>query len=208
MDDISWCMFLHFTCTWLNFIPHCSIFQNNDLCWFILCHFVTCSSHELDLNRVVLRLLTRAIKYAVQKEDSLLQDQSEIGDTSTDLSSETFSRICQLGGQVYPASINWNVLEHHLVSAHNELVSVNGVSQQHSFTYSMHSEVSVLYSLSAAKIHLGMALCLVLCPPPVDPVALDNAHYHCINQLVSSPLLLMTGVVRNKCVTCISLPSP
>ena len=173
-------------------------FQNNDLCWFILCHFVTCSSLELDLNRVVLRLLTRAIKYAVQKEDSLLQDQCEIGDASTDLSSETFSRICQLGGQVYPASINWNVLEHHLVSAHNELVSVSGVSQQYNFTYSMHSEVSVLYSLSATKIHLGMALCLVLCPPPVDPVALDNAHYHCINQLVSSPLLLMTGVVQQQ----------
>ena len=165
------------------------MFQNYDLCWFILCRFVTCSSHELDVNQVVLRLLTRAVKYAVQKEDSLLHAQSEIGDASTDPSSETISAVCNFGGQVYPASINWNVLKDHLVSAHKELVSVNKVSQQHNFTYSMHSELSALYSLSYAKIHLGVALCLVLCPPPVDPVALDNAHYQCINQLVSSPLL-------------------
>ena len=166
-----------------------NLVQNYNLCWFILCQFVICSSHELDLNKVVLRLLTRAVKYAVQKEDLLLHEQSEIGDTSADPSSETISAICNLGGQVYPAFVNWNVLEDHLVSAHNELVSVNKMSQQHNFTYSMHSELSALYSLNAAKIHLGVALCLVLCPPPVDPVALDNAHYQCINQLVSSPLL-------------------
>lgn len=164
--------------------------------------FGTCSILELEFHEGILRRLIRATQHAVQGDDLPPHKQNNSNGCSADPFPETVSRICSLGDQMYPSSIEWSILEQHLVSAYNELTSVSSISQQDDgFLCSTRSELSVLHSINCAKVHLGIALSLVLCPPAVDPLALDFARHLCIHQLVSSlscPLLYVHVHVVNQ----------
>ena len=153
---------------------------------------VLLSALDLDLHKLILRRLIRAAQCAVQSDDLVHQEQSDDDGSFVDSFPESISGIRSLSDHAYSSSIEWSILEQHLVSAHDELTSVTAIAQQDGFVCSTHSELTVLHSLNCAKVHLGIALSLVLCPPAVDPVALDFAHHLCIHQFVSSSQLFFT----------------
>ena len=74
----------------------------------------------------------------------------------------------------------WREAEPHLIAAHGELANV-----QRLFCYETDSDsLQLLCSLNSARAYLGIAMGLILCPPPVDPVSVAAVHYQCYQQLV------------------------
>ena len=71
----------------------------------------------------------------------------------------------------------WEHTEYHLISAYRELCSLAPLLKVVSVT-----EIS---SLQVTKVHLGMALTLLLCPTTVDPVMMKKVKNLCFNKIVS-----------------------
>lgn len=79
--------------------------------------------------------------------------------------------------------VAWKEAEPHLVAAHRELASIKSLLCCETQLNSLF-ELQLLCSLNSARVHLGVAMGLILCPSPVDPVSVAAVQYQCYQQLV------------------------
>lgn len=85
----------------------------------------------------------------------------------------------------------WQHAEYHLISAYRELCSLASLVEVVSVT-----EISILSPLQVTKVHLGMALTLLLCPTTVDPVMMKKVKNLSIKKIVSFGWILILNLLN------------
>ncbi len=147
---------------------------------------------EWKLTSAVLNKLLGAIKHGVIQViqqnntlDTILQDLEATSLESP--TSQIISSMCTAAALIskdYLIADVWKEAETNLLAASNELSKVKSQLLEN-VTFNLSRELGVLQVLSQARVHLGVALSLVLYPSSVDPVTMAVAEYLFHSQLVS-----------------------
>ena len=139
---------------------------------------------ESKLTSALLKWFLHAIRKSVMDgtEQSVKQDAMEEKSFPNDTSSFQLAVNELLSLDCIPEA--WKDAEPHLIVAHRELANTKSLLCCESQLNSLF-ELQLLCSLSSARVHLGVAMGLILCPPPVDPVSVAAVHYQYYQQLVS-----------------------
>ena len=115
-----------------------------------------------------------------------LDDPSEFTGKST-FSTQDLSDMCSAASSIASHSCLkdfWRQTQHHLLTAQKELCLLAEVLKANAPSTAL-SESSLQSSMQIVKIHLGVALSLMLCPTEVDPLMMKKVKNQCFEKIVS-----------------------
>lgn len=105
--------------------------------------------------------------------------------TCRNATSEYIVEVCSLAKSLLPNYAPWNLLQSRLNISSTMLEKFDCLCQD-SF---VERELKLLIELGVVKCHLGVALCHLFCPAPVDPIITARTEYTCYEKQVC-PLVI------------------
>ena len=140
---------------------------------------VHCTFFYRSGERTILKGICEQILSCI-KSAILSVDTSATTSSSTCASSQSIAEVCYLAESIIPDYAPWNIVKSYL----KDIVSLLEEFDCLLLDSSAENELELLVKVGVVKCRLGVILCRLFCPAPVDPIVTARTEYLCYQKQV------------------------